>query len=99
MRVSEWVSIVYFSGLPAVAWFRPLSTPRRVEITAIGAAACVALVAVARAGSPVARDWAPAAAILLAYYFSGRFLFQPTPAFESWLLAWDARLLGDPAGR
>jgi membrane-associated phospholipid phosphatase len=99
MRSSEWVSFVYFAALTAIAWMRPLPTGRRITITVIGVGLCAAIPALARNGTLAARDWVPAIVILIGYYVSGRFFFRPSVAFEHWLMAWDRRLLGDPATR
>jgi len=99
MRSSEWVSFVYFAALTAMAWMRPLPTGRRITITVIGVGLCAAIPALARNGTLAARDWVPAIVILIGYYVSGRFFFRPSVAFEDWLMAWDRRLLGDPATR
>lgn len=45
------------------------------------------------------RDWAPLVLILIGYYASGLFFVRPSARFESWLIAWDRRLLGDPTTR
>jgi membrane-associated phospholipid phosphatase len=99
VRSSEWVSFVYFAALTAIAWLRPLPWARRVQITAIGLLASAAVVAGARLAAPVVRDWMPLLVILAGYFLSGRFFLRPSPSFEAWLIAWDRRLLGDPATR
>jgi len=99
VRSSEWVSFVYFAALTAIAWLRPLPSARRVQITAIGLLLSVAVVTGARLAAPVVRDWMPPLVILAGYFLSGRFFLNPSPAFEAWLIAWDRRLLGDPATR
>jgi membrane-associated phospholipid phosphatase len=45
------------------------------------------------------RDWLPGAYILAAYYITGWLFVAPSPRLESWLAAWDRRVLGDPATR
>jgi membrane-associated phospholipid phosphatase len=57
------------------------------------------ILAVARQGSAVVRDWAPGFSILVGYYVSGRFFVTSSPAVERWLMSWDRRLLGDPSTR
>ncbi len=99
MRVSETVAFVYFLYLAIVCWFRPLTRRHRLEIAG-GALAMAAVVrAVAHAGSPAVRNWAPAAYILAGYFVPGRFFERPSLAVENWLMSWDQRLLGDPAQR
>jgi membrane-associated phospholipid phosphatase len=99
VRSSEWVSFVYFAALTAIAWLRPLPSARRVQITAIGLLSSVTVVAGARLAPPAVRDWMPPLVILAGYFLSGRFFVNPSPSFEAWLIAWDRRLLGDPATR
>jgi len=99
MRSSEWVSFVYFAALTAAAWMQPLPTGRRITITAIGVAMCAAIPALAWNATLAVRNWVPALVILIGYYVSGRFFFRPSVVFEHWLMAWDRRLLGDPATR
>lgn len=99
MRSSEWVSFGYFAALTAIAWMRSLPGRRRMTITAIGALTCAAILALARTGTPAARDWAPVVVIFVGYYLSGRFFCRPSEPFERWLMAWDRRLLGDPPTR
>jgi membrane-associated phospholipid phosphatase len=99
VRSSEWVSFVYFAALTAIAWLRPLPSARRVQITAIGLLSSVAVVTGARLAAPAVRDWMPPLVILAGYFLSGRFFVNPSPSFEAWLIAWDRRLLGDPATR
>ncbi len=99
MRSSEWISLVYFAALTAIAWMRPLPTGRRSTITAVGVVMCAAIVALARYGMPVARDWAPGVVVGIGYFVSGRFFCRPSEPFERWLMAWDCRLLGDPPTR
>jgi membrane-associated phospholipid phosphatase len=93
------VSALYFAALTIAAWLRPLPRGRRVRISAIGAAMCAIVSAVA-AAPPMLRDWvSPSLAILAGYYLSGLFFVGPTPWFEAWLIDWDRRLLGEPATR
>ena len=99
MRSSEWVAFVYFAVLVAAAWIRPLPAARRLSITVVGVAMCAAIAGLSRLGIIVMRDWAPVVIILIGYYLSGRFFFQPSVALESWLARWDQRLLGDPRVR
>lgn len=91
--------MVYFAALTALAWLRPLPAARRVQITAIGLCGSIAVVALARLATPLVRDWAPPLIILDGYFLSGRFFVTSSPSFESWLIACDRRLLGDPSTR
>jgi membrane-associated phospholipid phosphatase len=99
VRSSEWLPLVYFGALAALAWLRPLPASRRLQITAIAAATCGAILWLAQAAGSVVRDWAPCVIILAGYYMSGRFFVRPSPSHERWLMTWDRRLLGDPATR
>jgi membrane-associated phospholipid phosphatase len=95
VRSSEWVAFVYFAVLVAAAWIRPLPAARRVSITVVGVGMCAAMAGLSRLATSVQRDWAPVLIILVGYYLSGRFFFQPSVALENWLTRWDRRLLGD----
>jgi membrane-associated phospholipid phosphatase len=99
VRSSEWVSLVYFGVLTALAWLRPLPAARRIQITAMGLPMCAAILLAAHHGGSVVRDWAPGVSIVVGYYQSGRFFVTPSERFEAWLMAWDRRLLGDPTTR
>jgi len=85
--------------LIVVCWARPLPRARRVGITAIGLAASAATLWISRHAGAQIRDATPLVLILIGYYLSGLFFVRPTERFESWLMAWDRRLLGDPATR
>ena len=50
-------------------------------------------------GAPLVRDWAPLGYILAGYFLSGYLFAAPSLSIEAWLMAWDRRLLGDPATR
>ena len=99
MRSSESLPLAYFAACAVLSWLRPLPPVRRVQVTAIAIAMAAAILAVARQGSAVVRDWAPGVSILVGYYVSGRFFVAPSHAVERWLMAWDRRLLGDPSTR
>ena len=99
MRASETLQLVYFAACAAIACVRPLPPARRLQIAAIAAPMIAVIASLARYGSSSIRDWAPAAGILAGYYASGRFFVGPSQRVEAWLIAWDRRLLGDPATR
>jgi membrane-associated phospholipid phosphatase len=80
-------------------WLPPLSAGRRVFLIAASAFALGAVLAIAHAGPPGVRDWAPLAYILGGYFLSGYLFAAPSLATESWLMEWDRRLLGDPVTR
>jgi membrane-associated phospholipid phosphatase len=89
----------YFGALALLPWGRPLPVRRRVEIAAMAVTVCVATWWLSRNAPAAVRDAAPLALILIGYYLSGLFFVRPTERFESWLIAWDRRLLGDPTTR
>src|SRR5258705_6600902 len=55
--------------------------------------------AAASAAPLLVRDWMPLAYVAVAYYLTGYLFVKPSDALESWLLAWDRRLLSDPTTR
>jgi membrane-associated phospholipid phosphatase len=85
--------------MAVAAWIRPLPTSRRLQVTIVGIVMGAAIWMLPRDASPEVRDWAPAIAILVGYWVSGRFFVGSSPEFERWLMAWDHRLLGDPTTR
>jgi|SRR6267378_593929 len=89
-----WIAYWYFSALTVLPWTRPLPVRRRLQITAIGLTVCAVIVSMRWNGHV-----APLVLILIGYYLSGLFFTRPTERFESWLVAWDRRLLGDPTTR
>jgi membrane-associated phospholipid phosphatase len=99
VRSSESLSFIYFAVLTALAWLRPFPLSRRRQISAIGLVMMMTIALLSRLATPSQRDWAPAAIILVGYYFSGRFFVTSSPALERWLMSWDHRLLGDPTTR
>jgi membrane-associated phospholipid phosphatase len=98
VRASDWLAYGYFSALTVLPWTRRLPTRRRVLISAIGFAICVAVLRVPRRALAFLDVW-PLAWILIGYYFSGLFFMRPSGRFESWLVGWDRALLGDPTTR
>ena len=99
MRSSEWVAFVYFVYLAGACWLRPLPGARRLLVTAASGALLAAIWVVASAAPSIVRDWTPFLYVSAGYYLTGRLFVKPSLALESWLLAWDRRLLGDPAAR
>ena len=98
MRSSDWIALLYFLYLAGVCWLRPLPASRRFLVTAVSLATA-AIVVASRAVSPTVHDWLPLVYIGVGYYLTGRLFVAPSEALESWLLAWDHRLLGDPTTR
>jgi len=96
---SERLAIAYFAALAVLSWVRPLPIRVRLQISAIGLAMCGVTLWLPRHAGLLIRESAPAVTILIGYLASGLFFIHPTARFESWLIAWDRRLLGDPATR
>lgn len=99
VRSSEWVSFVYFGYLAGVCWLRPLPASRRLLVTGASAVLGVTIWAVASGAPSFVRDWTPLLYIAAGYYLTGRLFVRPSVMLESWLLAWDRRLFGDPVRR
>jgi membrane-associated phospholipid phosphatase len=99
VRSSEWVAFLYFLYLAVVCWLRPLSAGRRKAVTGVSAGVLAIIWLGATYVPPLARDWAPFAYVSVGYYLTGSLFVRPSEALESWLLAWDRRLLGDPTTR
>ena len=98
MRSSDWIAVIYFLYLAGVCWLRPLPASRRVLITIVSLSTA-GIVLASRAAPPVVRDWLPLVYIGVGYYLTGRLFVAPSIALESWLIAWDRRLFGDPTTR
>jgi membrane-associated phospholipid phosphatase len=99
MWSSERLTIAYFAYLALVCWLRPIAMRRRLALGAIAASMILLALQIAAHAPLVVRQWAPAAYILIGYYSSALVFVAPSPALESWLMAWDRRLLGEPATR
>ena len=99
MRSFEWIASAYFGYLIVACWLPPLSIGRRAFLIAASAIAAGAVWSIARAGTPLVREWAPLAYILAGYYLSGYLFAAPSNAMELWLMGWDRRVLGDPVTR
>ena len=95
---TERLALAYFLYLAVVCWLRPLGRARQVGLTFVALVASAAVLYVRFAPIWV-REWAPAAYILLGYYASAYLFVAPSTATETWLVAWDRRLLGDPSTR
>ena len=84
MRAAEWINTVVFSFFMALAWHRRLPRRRRANVTVIGMvalaatflSACVVSRLVAPLAASVARDWLPAALLLLVYWQAGQFFLR-----------------------
>jgi len=98
VRSSEWIACGYFVYLAVAAWFARTPAAKRGAVCAT-AIACAAGVAAGVRAPLAIRNWLPALDILAAYYVTGGLFVAPSAALERWLTTWDARLLGQPAGR
>ncbi|MCU1382958.1 MAG: superfamily protein [Acidobacteria bacterium] len=99
VRSFEWIAVAYFVYLVAACWLPPLAASRRALVTAASAACAAGVWAIAHAAPALVRDWSPLAYILAGYFLSGYLFAVPSLPTEQWLMAWDHRLLGDPARR
>jgi hypothetical protein len=99
MRVSEWIDLVVFAFLAALAWMRGLPVRRRVIVCGFAAVAIAATLLVAVAGPPVLRDWLPAALVLMVYWQAGQFFTSPDEKLQKKLLAMDRRIVLPLASR
>jgi membrane-associated phospholipid phosphatase len=97
VRPSEGLALAFFVHLIVAALVRPLPIARRLSAGLGAAAVVLVVVAIARLAPGAVRDWAPAGYLLAGYYLTGRTFVRPQPRVEAWLMAWDRRLLGDPA--
>ena len=94
--MGDLFAIGYFCLLALLALARPLPSRRRALILSVAAMMSGAIYGVSTTSGPV-RHWFPNVTILVAYYLSGRLFVRPSPSIEASLMAWDRRLLGDPA--
>lgn len=99
VRSSEWLAFLYFVYLAVVCWLRPLPASRRLLVTGVSLALATAIRAVAAWVPALVRDWTPLLYVAVGYYATGWLFVDPSEALESWLRAWDRRLLGDPTRR
>ena len=89
---AETINLVYFAFLVALSFVFPLSAPRRVWISTVGAAGAllvlggvgVSLILPERLGWPL-RDWLPAVVLLFAYWQAGWFFTGPNPGLQQFL--------------
>jgi hypothetical protein len=95
VRVSEWVSFVYFAYLFAVALIKG-SWPGRLRAVATSGLYALVVVGVAllpdTAYTITARDWIPGGYLLAGYWLSGLFFVKPMLRIEERCLTLDLRL-------
>jgi membrane-associated phospholipid phosphatase len=99
VRSSEWIAFLYFLYLAVVCWLRPMGASRRLLVTGVSLAMAATIRTVPRAAPPFVRDWTPFLYVSVAYYLTGCLFEKPSETLESWLLAWDHKVLGDPTTR
>lgn len=99
MRTSEWIDVVVFGFLTALAWIRRLPARRRAIVSAFGAAAIAATLLAASFATSIFRDWLPAALLLMVYWQAGQFFTRPDEVFQKRLLALDRRIVLPLAAR
>jgi hypothetical protein len=101
MRAAEWINVVFFSFLIALAWLRPLDSARRARATALAMGA-IAIVSSAQLldgilkplAASVIRDWLPALLFLVAYWTAGFFFTAPSEKLQNHLIESDRKVLG-----
>jgi membrane-associated phospholipid phosphatase len=97
MRASEWIQIVFASGIGVLAWIRPLEIERRLRITLLAiilpAAILTARFALHGFAGSVVRDWLPTALLLIPYWQAGQFFTGPDERIQEWLARSDKKVL------
>jgi membrane-associated phospholipid phosphatase len=97
MRVSEWIQIAFAFGIGLLAWMRPLEMRRRWRIARLAmivpAAILIARFAFHGFAGSVARDWLPAALLLIPYWQAGQFFTGPDERIQKWLGQTDEKAL------
>jgi PAP2 superfamily len=94
--MSDLFAIGYFCLLALLALAQPLPARRRALIVGTAVVMTAAIYGISTTRGPL-RDWFPGVTILVAYYVSGMLFIRPSNSIEASLMAWDRRLLGDPA--
>lgn len=95
VRTFEWVAVIYFVYLLALAWTRRLPATRRWQVTSLAVLVLFILAGVVRwtpATVPGLRDWLPLLYVLIGYRASGLFFNAPMLGFEARLASIDQRL-------
>ena len=99
MRAADWVQIVVSLYFAVLAWIRPLPAHRRLKVTGI-ALLTLGVTGICAFGLPrvlaplsasVARDWIPAALVLLVYWQAGAFFVRVDHRFQDRLEYLDER--------
>jgi PAP2 superfamily protein len=93
-RPAEWIAILYFAGLAAVAVGRSLPSPGRSRLWVACVLAIATIVALAYADHPRAaqlRDWAAIGYVWLTYRLPALLVTNRHQAFERWLVTSEGR--------
>jgi membrane-associated phospholipid phosphatase len=97
MRASEWIQIVFVVGIGLLGWTRPLEMRRQLRIALLAvivpAAILIARFALHGFAVSVARDWLPAALLLIPYWQAGQFFTGPDERIQKWLAQTDETVL------
>lgn len=100
LRTAEWINLLFFGLLGALALIVPMPRSRRVAALSIGVSGAGLAVAAQFLCSflppltaSIVRDWLPAPLILAAYHQGGQFFSTPMESLQSGLLRLDRRLI------
>ena len=97
MRPSEWIQIVFASGIGVLAWIQPLEIGRRLRITLLAIIVPVTILnarfALHGFAGSVVRDWLPTALLLIPYWQAGQFFTGPDERIQEWLARSDKKVL------
>jgi hypothetical protein len=97
LHLYEWLSLAFFSFFLALAWLRPIDRRRRLNVTALGAAAIVLLILPLFSGDHAVvitfRPFLPLALIPMAYWQTGHFTAPINRRWQEKLNAIDKEIL------
>lgn len=104
LRASEKLTLGFLAYLVCASLYFPVTTHERLVILALNGLAAATVWALSRFADlapsralVTARDWLPAALLLVAYRESGLFATpDPTHRFDQILIRWDRVILGHP---
>ncbi len=97
LRISEWIALLYFAYLAAVAGTVRVSVERRRSVIATASlvGGCIAILALETSpAASVARDWLPLLELGIGYWLPARLVARTDPRLEQVLLSLDRRLFG-----
>jgi membrane-associated phospholipid phosphatase len=104
LRASEKLTLGFLAYLLIASLFFTVAAREQITILGLNALSAATVVALSRFGDPsrsrwlaTARDWLPAALLLIAYRESGLFATpDPTHRFDHLLVQWDRAILNHP---